>query len=112
MKLSALQKYILKQCLQTKDRIISKGTLERFYNGKPSAPKQKDAINIITKSVDRLIKKELVTGYGVKTPHKWFIKQVKLTAKGAKVARSLFGVQQKLPFKAQKHKSTKTQKQV
>jgi len=99
MKLSALQKYILKQCLQTKDKIVSKGMLERFYNGKPSAPKSKDAINIITKSVDRLIKKELVTGYGVKTPHKWFIKQVKLTPKGAKVARGLFGVQQKLPFK-------------
>jgi len=99
MKLSALQKYILKQCVQTKDKIISKSVLEKFYNGKKNKPKPRDAINIITKSVERLIKKELVIGYGWKTPHKWFINQVKLTPKGRKAAKSLFGVQQKLPFK-------------
>ncbi|MFA6215004.1 MAG: hypothetical protein WC768_00370 [Patescibacteria group bacterium] len=99
MKLSALQKYILKQCAQTKDKVISKATLEHFYGNKSKSPKAKDAINIITKSVERLIKKELVIGYGWKTPHKWFIKQVKLTPKGSKLAKSLFGFQQKLPFK-------------
>lgn len=102
MKLSALQKFTLKQCLQAKDRTISKATLERFYSGKPSAPKPKDLINDITKSIERLIKKELVIGYGIKTSHKWFIKQVKLTSKGAKVARTLLGVQQKLPFRKNK----------
>jgi len=102
MKLSALQKYILKQCIQTKDKIISKTKLERFYNGKKNKPKPKDMINIVTKSVERLIKKELVIGYGWKTPHKWFIRQVKLTPKGRKVAKSLFGVQQKLPLKSSK----------
>ena len=59
MKLSALQKYILKQCLQAK-------------------------------------------GFGEETAQKWFINQVKLTAKGKKVARGLLGVQQKLPFKKNK----------
>ena len=100
MKLSVLQKYILKQCVQTKDKVVSKSILERFYNGKKNKPK--DTINIITKSVDRLIKKELVTGYGWKTPHKWFINKVKLTPKGRKIAKSLFGVQQKLPFRKSK----------
>ena len=102
MKLSALQKYILKQCVQTKDKITSKTVLERFYNNHKNKPKPKDVINIITKSVERLIKKELVIGYGWKTPHKWFINQVKLTPKGKKIAKSLFGIQQKLPFKIKK----------
>lgn len=81
--------------------------MEKFYNGMKRKPSPKDAINIITKSVERLIKKELVIGYGWKTPHKWFIRQVKLTPKGAKVARGLLGVQQRLPFSSQNKKIRK-----
>jgi len=102
MKLSALQKYILKQCLQAKDKIISKKVLHDFYRQSVKPPKSKDIINIITKSVERLIKKELIVGFGEETAQKWFINQVKLTAKGKKVARGLLGVQQKLPFKKNK----------
>jgi hypothetical protein len=99
MKLSALQKYILRQSFQAKDKTISKAVLGRFYSDKKTKPKSKDFPNIITKSVERLIKKELVIGYGWKTPHKWFINKVKLTPQGIKAAKQLFGVQQKLPFK-------------
>ena len=99
MKLSELQKYILKAAWQSKDKTVSKNVLEKFYNGLKSKPKPKDLISIITKSVERLIKKELVIGYGWKTPHKWFIRHVKLTLKGRKSARNLFGIQQKLPLK-------------
>jgi hypothetical protein len=102
MKLSALQKYILKQCVQSKDKTISKLVLENFYNNKTKKPNRKDITNIITKSVERLIKKEMIIGYGWKTPHKWYITQVKLTPVGKKVAKGLFGVQQKLPLKANK----------
>jgi len=35
----------------------------------------------------------------VRTHHKWFIKEIKLTAKGLKVAKQMLGDQQKLPFK-------------
>ena len=101
MNLSTLQKYILKQCAQAKDKTISKSVLENFYRGKKPA----GAINIITKSAERLIKKKLIAGGGWKTARKWFIKQVKLTPKGRKLVRELFGVQQKLPFK-----NTKTRK--
>ena len=100
MKLSELQKYILRQAWQSKDKTVSKNILERFYGGIKSKPK--DLISIITKSVERLIKKELVIGYGWKTPHKWFIRQVKLTPKGKRAARNLFGIQQKLPLKIKK----------
>ena len=102
MQLSALQKYILKQCALAKDRTIPKSVFENFYSNKVNRPSRKDAINIITKSVERLIKKELVIVAGWKTPHKWFIKQVKPTPKGRKLAKSLFGVQQKLPLRSQK----------
>ncbi len=97
MKLSALQKYILKQCFQNRKKAVSKSVLEKFYNNKKEKPKE--LINVITKSVERLIKKELVIGYGWRTAHKWFIRHVKLTPKGLKVAKSLFGIQQKLPFR-------------
>ncbi|MFA5022449.1 MAG: hypothetical protein WC508_05205 [Patescibacteria group bacterium] len=100
MKLSALQKYILKQCAQAREKAISKTVLENFYSNKSDKPK--DIVNIITKSVERLIHKELVIGHGWKTTHKWYITQVKLTPKGKKLAKNFFGVQQKLPFKIKK----------
>jgi len=97
--LSPLQKYIINQCALSADNKISKTILYRYYGNIKKRPKQKDLANDVTKSVDRLIKKELVIGYGWKTARKWFIEGVKLTAKGKKIARGLFGVQQKLPFK-------------
>ena len=97
MKLSELQKYILKQAWQSESKTAAKGVLEKFYDFDKRKPK--DIISIITKSVDRLIKKDLVAGYGHKTAKKWFISQVRLTTKGRKTARNLFGIQQKLPFK-------------
>lgn len=99
MKLSPLQKYTLQQCFGAKDKTISKAVLEKFYVGKSARPNKKDVISIITKSVERLIKKDLVIGYGWKTPQKWYIRQCKLTPNGVSVARGLLGTQQKLPLK-------------
>jgi hypothetical protein len=53
---------------------------------------------VITQSVESLIDREFMTGYGVRTPHKWFIKEVSLTDKGKKVARKLQGEQMRLPL--------------
>ncbi|MDD2806951.1 MAG: hypothetical protein PHW95_00295 [Patescibacteria group bacterium] len=99
MKLSPLQKYILIQGIGAKDKTISKSVLEKFYSSKAVKPNAKDIISIITKSVERLIKKELIIGYGWKTPQKWYIRQGKLTPKGIKAAKDLLGIQQKLPLK-------------
>ena len=98
VKLSSLQKYILKQCILSKDGSISKNKLEQFYADKKIKPKAEDQVRIITKSVDRLIYKDLVIGSGVKTAHRWYIKNLKLTNRGKKEAKKLFGTQQKLPF--------------
>ena len=75
MKLSDLQKYILKQSWQNKDKTIGKEVLIKFYSSQKTKPKAKDLINVITKSVERLIKKELVIGYGWGASHKWVIRR-------------------------------------
>jgi hypothetical protein len=104
MKLSKLQKYILKHCFETRDNRVSKSKIFAFYNKKKKKPQLKDIITIVTKSVERLIRKELIVGYGYKTAHKWFIREVKLTPKGKKIAKALFGTQQKLPLKMRRKK--------
>jgi len=99
MRLSPLQKYILRNCYLTPPMKLGRSGFVRFYNGAVKKPKTADVVNIITKSLESLIDKELMTGYGVRTPHKWYIKEVKLTSKGRKTARRLLGEQQVLPFK-------------
>lgn len=102
MRLSSLQKYILLNSFGKKGFLVSKKNLAKFYDNQKNKPKTEDISGIITKSVERLIDRELMTGYGVRTPHKWFIKEVRLTAKGRKTARELQGKQQQLPFNKKK----------
>jgi len=102
MKLSDLQKYILRQAWENPRKTVGKTTIERFYSTLKDKPARKDIITIITKSAERLIAKDLVTGFGHKTAKKWFITEIKLTAAGRKKARDLFGIQQKLPFHSKK----------
>lgn len=97
MALSKLQKYILRQGLE--NRRVSKNALDKFYFKEPKPPKKEDRLNIITKSMERLIKRGLIKGVGVKTAEKWFIKELILTPLGIKQAKLLLGRQIKLPFK-------------
>ena len=59
----------------------------------------KEFFNSIASRYESLIDKELMIGYGVRTPHRWFIKEIKLTDKGIKLTRKLFGEQLSLPIK-------------
>jgi hypothetical protein len=99
MRLSKLQKYVLKKGLGGKNGTVSKAVLKRFYGSQKKQPKSDDQLSIITKSVDRLIKRGLVRGIGIKTAEKWFVKEVVLTKEGIKKARELLGKQQELPFR-------------
>ncbi|MBI5733786.1 MAG: hypothetical protein HY973_02470 [Candidatus Kerfeldbacteria bacterium] len=99
MRLSPLQKYILKACYTTSLRILSRAGFARFYEVQKVKPKKDDKVNIITNSLESLIDKGLMMGYGVRTPRKWYIKEVRLTLAGRKVAKKLLGEQQVLPFK-------------
>ena len=104
MRLSPLQKYILRACYSARTRIVSRGGLVHFYDSQTKKPRSDEVVNIITKSLESLIDKEMMVGYGVRTPHKWYIKEVRLMPKGRREAKKLFGEQQVLPFKLSKGK--------
>lgn len=99
MRLSNLQKYIILECLNNKNGRILRGRLKRFYESQKKKPQLKMMTKIITQSMERLIDKELMIGWGERTSHKWFIKEIKLTAKGKREAKKLLGEQMKLPFR-------------
>lgn len=115
MKLSTLQKYILLECLQKGNKLDRK-IFRNFYHKVFDPAKDKSfgssrldservaqdkyQENIITKSLEHLIDRELLTGYGKRTPHKWFITHISLTKKGAKISQNLLEERQaKLPLK-------------
>ncbi len=98
MRLSFLQKFILRECYNRPGLRAERADLVKFYSGN-KAPKKELRTKIITRSIESLIDKELLVGYGVRTPHKWFIKEIRLTGKGVKTGRKLLGEQLRLPLR-------------
>lgn len=97
MRLSSLQKYILMECLGARDKVL-RGKLLDFYKNKRGKPSKKDRIDIISKSINRLIDKGLLTGYGKRTAEKWFFTFVKLTPQGKKAALRIYKEKQQKLF--------------
>lgn len=95
MRLSSLQKFILTECYTRKGRTKKKALLT-FYDKQKEKPSEKDQVDTVTKSVESLIDKGFMVGYGVRTPKKWYIEEVRLMPKGRKIARKLLGEQQQL----------------
>ena len=54
---------------------------------------------IITQSIERLIDKELMVGFGERTSHKWYIKEIKITAFGRRQTKKFLGEQMSFNFK-------------
>ncbi|HNZ73065.1 MAG TPA: hypothetical protein PKG73_00460 [bacterium] len=104
MRLSSLQKYILRRGLEDRNGSVNKKTLLDFYRRQKDPPTAISQLSIITKSVERLISRGLVRGGGIKTARKWYIDRVMLTPAGRKLARRLLGEQQPLPFKNKNNK--------
>ncbi len=98
MRLSNLQKYILRQCFNVKGYRLDREELLDFYQQDAKSKKELRA-KIITQSIESLIDREFLVGYGLRTPHKWFITEIKLTDKGLKITKKLVGEQLKLPIK-------------
>jgi len=98
MRISKLQKYILIQCYYFKGDQMHRDRLIKFYGQVQKPPKSDVQTKIITRSLESLIDKELMFGYGVRTSHKWFIKKIKLTPKGKKQAKKFLGEQMRLPI--------------
>lgn len=95
MRLSSLQKYILTAAREAKGK-FGRERLMKFYAEGSDGPSHKEQMDAVTKALERMIDRELMTGYGVRTPHKWFIKEIKLTPKGRKLAKKIYGEQQSL----------------
>ena len=93
MHLSDLQKYILKQVYITGPK-CSRSEFLRFYK-KPGEKENK----IITRSIDRLILKGMLVGFGHKTAEKFFIEKASLTPGGRRLAKLIAKEQPRLPFK-------------
>lgn len=95
MRLSRLERHILGTIMEAGGR-ADRRRFERFYTDYPDPPSHDDRVNTITKALERMIDKELLTGLGVRTPKKWYIKEVRLTPTGRRTARKLRGEQQVL----------------
>lgn len=100
MRLSDLQKYILKSIWQAGYNCQNRRELEDYYKDRSHPPSEEQRIKIITRSLERLIDKGLLIAYGHKTQEKFFIEEVKLTIQGRRVARELVGKQMKLPLRS------------
>ncbi|HLC70100.1 MAG TPA: hypothetical protein VJH75_03595 [Patescibacteria group bacterium] len=93
---SSLQQYILKEC--SEGGKTERKNFGRFY-GPDSKVKKTDRVKIITQSLERLMDRGYLIGYGIRTPKKWFIKEVKITREGIKQwNKYLSRRQKKLPF--------------
>lgn len=104
MRLSLLQKHILRVCFQAKGK-VPRAPFHAFYEGKSARPK--DIVDTITKTLERMIDKGLLVGLGVRTPKRWYIKEVRLTPLGRRTAKKFQGEQQHLPFGIKQYKRDK-----
>lgn len=105
MRLSLLQKYILMECL-TADEKILRGKFREYYlpsrqagKNEKNKPKLKDQADIVNKSINKLIDKGLLVGFGKRTAEKWFFTFVKLTPQGKRKAMEIFKSRQQKLFK-------------
>ncbi|OGY91605.1 MAG: hypothetical protein A3B30_01300 [Candidatus Komeilibacteria bacterium RIFCSPLOWO2_01_FULL_52_15] len=90
MQVSDLQRYILKQTYIRGPR-TSRAAFSAFYQ-KPSD----DEVKAITRSIERLIARGLVIGYGRMTAEKMYIETVSITARGRNYVKRM--LQLRLPF--------------
>jgi hypothetical protein len=104
MHLSKLQKYILLQSFDSKNKLDRK-VLLGFYSAYKKKPNRDIMVNSITSSLERLIKKGLIVGFGELTKEKTFIHKIRLTTLGRKMAKKFLGEQKKLPLRLKKFNS-------
>ncbi|OGY41838.1 MAG: hypothetical protein A2Y82_00725 [Candidatus Buchananbacteria bacterium RBG_13_36_9] len=87
----------------------SKNKLDRkvllgFYGSGKKKPSREIMVNSITNSIERLIKKGLVVGFGEVTKEKIYINKIRLTRGGQLAAKKALGEQKSLPLKMIKFK--------
>jgi len=98
MRLSTLQKYILVEIAGARLKKYHRQGLAAFYSQRPVKQRPEDIQDVITKSIERLIDKGLLVGYGRRTTKKWYIDELRLTPLGRQLTKQLMGQQQSLPL--------------
>lgn len=99
MSLSKLQHYIMEECV-ARGGSISRRILDANYKASQSRARGENFKKIITQSIERLIGRGLVVGYGMKTKEKLFIDRVRLTSGGRQRLETLRRrAQPRLPIK-------------
>ena len=101
MHLSKLQKYILLQGFEAKNK-LDRQVLLNFYHAYKNKPSQEIMVNNITSSLERLIKKGLIVGFGEITKEKIYLQKIRLTLLGRRLAKKGLGEQKTLPLKIKK----------
>ncbi len=100
MRLSKLQKYILEECYLKQNKAGLKTDFYNFYPAKEVAKNLKNIQDVVHKSLDGLVDKDLAVAYGHRSARKWFINKIRLTARGRRLAREFIKKRQtKLPIK-------------
>jgi len=102
MKLSGLQRFVLCECYVRRTTRLPRRTVHGYYRDMPRQPKMVQ--DVVTKSLERLIDRGLLIGYGRRTPKKWFIEEIKLTSTGRQHARRLLGEQLALPLRKRRRR--------
>lgn len=97
-RLLPFQEYILKTCYSKRGKKMKKADLFGYFKvqDKRSRGYQNTHSKII-KTIDSLIKKGLVVGFGWRTQKEWHYREIKLTACGKKKAQQLLAMR-KLPL--------------
>lgn len=106
MRLSGLQRFALLECYTRRSARLTSKSIHSFYSARPKPPGYVQ--DVVTKSLESLIDKGLLIGYGRRTPKMWFIDEIRLTPSGRRVARKLLGEQLALPLKSKQLKSRRT----
>ncbi|HLD31620.1 MAG TPA: hypothetical protein VJB37_01870 [Patescibacteria group bacterium] len=97
MKLSPLQKSILVRSLEKGGKLDRRQARTCYFGAGGAREKYQE--QVITNSLERLIDRGLATGFGRRTPCKWFIISIRLTSRGRHQALKLLADRQaKLPL--------------
>jgi len=97
--LSKLQQTILEECM-ARGGSFSRREVGRIVSGAASKAKKENLTSVVTQSIERLIDRGFLVGYGTKTQEKLFISRIRITPAGRREVYK-FRVQRqiKLPLK-------------
>ena len=100
MRLSGLQRFTLIECYNRRKSRLPRKAVHAYYKSMPKQPGYVQ--DVVTKSLESLVDKGLLIGYGRRTPKMWFIDEIRVTPQGRRLARKLLGEQLALPLKSKK----------